>query len=65
MLAWFENYTEDELPNENLWDDAEYIEHHFAAVRRRREARFKPGGDAGGDQDAEMMGNDLADSFKG
>jgi hypothetical protein len=66
ILSWFENYTGDDLPPENWWDDAEAVEEHFKRVRERR-------GESGGGASAydkaeengdEMAGNDLASFFK-
>jgi hypothetical protein len=62
ILSWFENYSEEEVPHENLWDDAEGLEQHFKAVMTRREdGRSFSKSD---DEEDEMLGNDLAGVFK-
>lgn len=58
------------MPAENLWDDAEAIEEHFAKVRERKSSEFGGGGgkrrtgydDAEGGE--ELASNDLASVFK-
>jgi hypothetical protein len=66
ILSWFENFVEKELPAENLWDDAEGLDLHFAKIRDRRDG--ETGGTYNADEDGEsgsdMVGNDLANSFK-
>lgn len=64
VLSWFENYTEQEIPAENLWDDAEAIELHFKMIRARREAEMRGERALDEDDDGASMGNELADSFK-
>lgn len=63
ILSWFENFSEEEVPHENLWEDAEGLELHFSMVRDRRE-EGRPYRKAEEDEDAEMVGNDMADVFK-
>jgi hypothetical protein len=67
-LSWFENYTGDDLPHENWWDDSDAIEEHFKAVRiRKDQGDSGPGGsayDSATDNSEEMAGNDLASVFK-
>lgn len=68
ILNWYENYVEDEIPPEPIWDDAEGVSQWFKVIKKRHEDKFKfPG--SGGDDDDEgtdnsMMGNDLADYFR-
>jgi hypothetical protein len=67
ILSWFENYSEKELPPENLWDDSEGLDQHWKLVRERRANEF--GGGSSSDEDSsdggdEMMGNELANAFK-
>jgi len=62
ILSWFEHYSEEEVPHENLWDDAEGLEQHFAAVKASRDdGRSFSKAD---DEEDEMLGNDLAGVFK-
>lgn len=65
ILSWFENYTEEEVPHENLWDDSEGLEQHFKAVRAAKEdgSSYRRRSDDDED-DGQMLGNDLADVFK-
>lgn len=63
ILSWFENFTGDEIPPENLWDDGVAVEEHFKMVRARQKEQSQ-GTTDGGLDDEEMMGNDLARSFK-
>lgn len=70
ILSWYENYTEEEVPPENLWDDSEAMEEHFKAVRARREDGLKSGpSDEDSDNDSGMgqtdvLGNELSGVFK-
>lgn len=61
ILGWFENFQESEMPDENLWDDAEAIERHFKVIIAKRDEGYS--GDTT-PPDEEMMGNDLVDVFK-
>lgn len=66
ILSWFENYTQDELPNENLWDDAVAVEAHFKLVKERKDAE-RDGlrvPDADNFVDGDAMSNDLASVWK-
>lgn len=66
ILAWFENYSGDEIPHENLWEDGGFVERHFDAVREKKKQEM--GGDSAYDSadgsDEDMTGNDLASVFK-
>lgn len=66
ILSWFENFVEEEVPAETIWDDAEGLEQHFKAVRARKEdgRPSYSGDDDDDDGDGSMVGNDIADVFK-
>lgn len=68
VLNWFENYVEDEIPPEALWDDTEAVNEWFKVIKKRHEDKMKfdsPGSDDDEDgTDNSMMGNELADYFR-
>lgn len=64
ILAWHENYLGDELPPENLWDDAEFLDQHFKKVQEKKKAEMGGGSYDGDDDSDSMMSNDLASVFK-
>lgn len=69
VLGWFENYQQDEIPPENIWDDSTGIDEWFKRVRQKQKDRFENPSAAQDDDNDEgtdnsMMGNDLADFFK-
>lgn len=63
ILSWFENYTDKDLPAENLWDDADGLEQHWKLVRARQGFSEVEGEGDAEDFDA-MVPNDLAAAFK-
>ena len=66
ILSWFENNAEKDMPDENIWDDAEGLELHWKAVRQRA-ADGVSGSDDYDDEEpdsGDMLGNDLAGVFK-
>lgn len=68
VLSWFENYTGDELPHENLWDDAEAVEEHFKRVKERKDAEREgystTASNEEGAESGDMLSNDMASVFK-
>lgn len=73
ILSWYENYIEDEIPPEPIWDDSEAVSEWFKMIKKRNDDRMNNGDptpsrssdDEGGEGDNSMMGNDLADYFRG
>lgn len=68
ILSWFENYLSEEVPPENLWDDAEAVEEHFKRVKERKDAEREGMHINDKDDDfveGDAMANDLASVFKG
>jgi hypothetical protein len=63
ILSWFESYLSEELPPENLWDDGEAIERHFARIREKKDAEMN-GDRTADDSDEDMLSNDLSSVFK-
>lgn len=68
ILSWFENYMPEELPHENLWDDAEAVEEHFRRVKEKKDSEFgRSSGtsyDDAEESDQDMLPNDLSSVFK-
>lgn len=64
VISWHENHLPEEIPDENLWEDAEAVEIHFKAVAMRKEAQrdgYRVSDDPG---DSDMTTNDLASVFR-
>lgn len=62
ILSWYENFTDEEVPPEYLWEDGTGLERWFERVKENR------GLSTGGSsipEGSEMTGNDYADVFKG
>jgi hypothetical protein len=68
VLNWFENYVEDEIPPEPIWDDAEAITEWFKVIKKRHDDKLNFGAPKDDEDDDEtnnsMMGNELADYFR-
>lgn len=67
ILGWFDNYQEAEIPDENLWDDAQALEQHWKRVRQRREDEREGITVADGDGEpghGDTMDNAYAAAFK-
>lgn len=67
ILSWFENYLSEELPDENLWDDADAVEDHFKRLKEKKDAERDGNHVADDDddfQEGDHMKNDLASVFK-
>lgn len=63
ILSWFENYSGDDLPPENWWDDAEAIEEHFERIKLNKELE-REGYKTDDDEENGMLGNDMSSVFK-
>lgn len=65
VLSWFENFTENEVPPEHLWEDDEGLEQWWEIVKARRDDGL-PGPSSASSDDSEdvMTGNDLGSQFK-
>lgn len=66
ILSWFENNAEKDMPDENIWDDAEGLEQHWKAVRQRAADGTSTSDDDDDEESdsGDMLGNDLAGVFK-
>lgn len=64
ILGWYENSTEQDIPPEHIWDDAEGLDLWWKKVRARQEAEYSSGADDTIPDEEDMMGNALARSFK-
>jgi hypothetical protein len=65
ILSWYENYSEDELPAEHLWDDPEGLEKWFKKVSDKRgwTRKVQESGDTL-PEEGEMEENEWARAFK-
>lgn len=64
ILGWFENNQASDIPPEHIWDDSEGLEQWWERVKARRDAEYGLSSDDEIPDDDDMMGNDLARTFK-
>jgi hypothetical protein len=61
-MAWYENYTKEEMPPEHIWEDTEGLDEWFERVRERR--GLPPSSSSDSNETEELDDNEFARVFK-